>query len=93
MTESRDTLAAHYRRLTGQEAARRLLAEAEREEFVSLWLLARALGCSNKRVRRDWESRGHRITRVGHEDKVVARHAVSEYFPHADMALPPDSPA
>lgn len=80
----RDTVATHYGRLTGAQALQRLRADAVHEEYVSLWLVARAVGCSSKRLRRDWNERGLPIpTRVGHEDRVVARIALQTYFPHA----------
>lgn len=92
--ETRDTLAKHYRRLTGIEAAARLLAEAKQEEFVSLWLLARALGISTRRLRRDWKERGQHVTRVGFEDRIVARQAIAAYFPHVrEQTNPPSPPA
>jgi hypothetical protein len=78
--DARDTLAAHYQRLTGLEAARRLFAEAEREPFVSIWLLARAVGCSTRRVRRDWTRRGYPVTRIGREDRLPAELALATYF-------------
>lgn len=69
--------------LTGQEAARRVLALAQDEEFIPAWLVARALGCSKRRLLRDWTRRlRHRIVAIGHERKLPAKLVLAAYFPH-----------
>lgn len=75
--------------LTGREAARQVLAEAEREEFVSLDLVARALRWENRRVLRDWMwRRQFPITRVGRAVMLSSTLVVRAYFPHVSLVIP-----
>lgn len=70
-------------RVTGLEAARRVLAEAQREEFVAVSLVARALRTHRRRVLRDWTGRLKLpVTRVGRETMLAAALVVESYFPH-----------
>jgi hypothetical protein len=68
--------------MTGIQAARRLLALAEREELIAVDLLVRAVGCDRRTLLRDWASRQLPVTRIGRLVKVSARLAVQHYFPH-----------
>jgi hypothetical protein len=73
--------------LSGVAAARRLLEEAKKEEFVAIELVARALRSSRRRVLRDWHTRGLPVTRVGHRKLLASRLVLSAYFPHADSPV------
>jgi hypothetical protein len=75
-------------RLTGLEAARRVLEEAKREEFVAADLVARALRCSRRRLLRDWEGRGHPVTALGQFRLLAARLVLQVYFGHVGYELP-----
>lgn len=76
-------------RLTGREAAQRILAEAEREEFLTLDLVARALRWESRRVLRDWaHRRKYPITRVGRAVMLSSTLVIRTYFPHAHLTTP-----
>jgi hypothetical protein len=68
--------------LSGAHAAKQVRIEAQREEFVGLELVARALRSSRRRVLRDWRSRGYPVTAVGHRKLLSSRLVLSAYFPH-----------
>lgn len=79
-------------KLTGLEAAKRILAEAEREEFVSIWLVARALQVSRRRLLKDWTGRLKLpVARIGDERQLPAQLVIETYFRHrltAQAGLP-----
>lgn len=68
--------------MSGQDAVRQLLAEAEREEFIAVELLARALRQTRRRVMRDWRKRRQPETHVGREILLASRLVLAIYFPH-----------
>ncbi len=75
--------------LTGREAATRLLAEAEREEFLTLDLVARVLRWENRRVLRDWKDRRkYPYTRVGRNVMLSSILVLRAYFPHIPLTSP-----
>jgi hypothetical protein len=68
--------------MSGRQAAKEILAKAEREEFIGLAVLARALGKDYRTVLRDWEARHHPYTRVGRDYLLYAPLVLQTYFPH-----------
>lgn len=75
--------------MSGLEAARQLLEEAKREEFLDADLVARALRVSRKVLLRDWHRRrlpGH--MHVGQEHRLASVVVIQTYFRHvaADAA-------
>lgn len=73
--------------LSGLEAAQRVLAEAEHEEFVSLDLVARALRTSRRRLIREWDTKGWPTTRVGRTTWLSSKLVLARYFPHRSAAF------
>jgi len=66
--------------VSGRDAARQLLKDAEHEEFLAADLVARALGCGNRQVLRDWRRRQLPELRVGRTILFPARIVVETYL-------------
>lgn len=68
--------------MSGIDATRQLLSAAVREEVVGADLVARALGCSKRKLLRDWRSRKKPETKVGRDTLLSSRLVLEIYFPH-----------
>lgn len=74
--------------MTGIQAARRLLALAEREELIAVDLLVRAVGCDRRTLLRDLKGRQIPVIQIGRLAKVPAAIVVAHYFPYVTPATP-----
>lgn len=63
-------------------SAKDVLAACEREEFIALDVLARALKASRKVLLKDWESRRYPMTTLGRRILLASTFVVRAYFSH-----------
>ncbi len=76
--------------MTGIEAARQILADAKREEFIAAVVVARALRCSRRVLLNDWDARNLPVTRRGRDAMLLSSLVLQTYFPHVKIS-PVDS--